>query len=87
MCPFGQAWITMYASPSFFRVFNVLYSLEGKVLGWGKMFIFNRCSISLMKALLVPWVRQQLRISNVAANPNSVVLSYNGTRDASLNME
>jgi hypothetical protein len=68
-------------------MFDVSYSLEGKVLGWGKMLIFNRCSISLMKALLVSWVRQQLRISNVAANLDNVVPSYNGTRDASSNME
>jgi hypothetical protein len=87
MCLFGQAWITLYASRSFFKVFDASYSLEGKVLGWGKMFIFNRHNISLMKTLLVPWVQQQLRISNVAANPNSAALSYNGTRDASSNME
>ncbi len=87
MCPFEQAWITLYASPSFFRMFDASYSLEGKVLGWGKMLIFNRCSISLMKALLVPWVQQQLRISNVAANFDSVVPSYNRTHDASSNME
>jgi len=36
-----------------------------------------------MKAFLVPWVQQQLRISNVAANLNSVAPSYNGTPDAS----
>ncbi len=87
MCPFGQAWITLYASWSFFKVFDASYSLEGKVLGWGKMPIFNRCNISLINVLLIPWVQQQLRISNVVANPDSVAPSYNGTYDASLNME
>jgi hypothetical protein len=87
MCLFGQAWITLYVSPSFFKVFDASYSLEGKVLGWGKMLIFNRHNISLMKALLIPWVQQQLKISNVAANPDNAAPSYNGTRDASSNMK
>lgn len=85
ICPFGHAWITLYANPSFCNSLEASCSLDGKVLGWGKMDIFNKLSNSLMKVVLVPWVRQQFNTSKEAAKPESCAPQYNGTHEASSN--
>jgi hypothetical protein len=56
-----QTSTTLYANPNFFNMCEVSYSKLGDVLGVGSMSFLKNFNNSLIKALDMPCVQQQLK--------------------------
>jgi hypothetical protein len=85
MYPFTHTSITLYANPNHFMVLDALYSVEGRVFGWGMMLFESSPSSSIMKALDVPRVWQQFMMRSGAQRLNDVEPSNKGTLEVSSN--
>ncbi len=74
-----------YANPNFFNMCGASFLELGDLLGVGSMLFFNNFNYSYMKALDVPCVGQQSKISNVVHKFDNLKFSYRGILDASSN--